>query len=177
MTPELQAACEAIFQEHKSHPFSWNKDVFHGRISTGMLDLAKEVLIEKNIIYYQHPGKKLVTLLNPEVAKAGSFTEALGLVSGKPIAFMAPPKPQPPVVKINHQPKESPAPVIQINQSKSPIREPVSEPGDKETSSVKWYLRPAFVYFIWPLLGAIVFWLIAYFISAGYDELFLKKNK
>ena len=75
MTPELQAACEAIFQEHKSHPFSWNKDVFHGRISTGMLDLAKEVLIEKNIIYYQHPGKKLVTLLNPEVAKAGSFTD------------------------------------------------------------------------------------------------------
>lgn len=177
MTPELQAACEAIFQEHKSHPFSWNKDVFHGRISTGMLDLAKEVLIEKNIIYYQHPGKKLVTLLNPEVAKAGSFTEALGLVSGKPIAFMAPPKSEPPVVKINHQPKESPAPVIQISQPKKPIREPVSGPGDKETSSVKWYLRPAFVYFIWPLLGAVVFWLIAYFISAGYDELFLKKDK
>lgn len=171
MTPELQAACEAIFQEHKSHPFSWNKDVFHGRISTGMLDLAKEVLIEKNIIYYQHPGKKLVTLLNPEVAKAGSFTEALGMVSGKPIVFTVAEKPLPPVIKINHQPKESPAPVVQIKQPEI-IREPVSE-----TPAIKWYLRPVFVYFIWPLLGAVVFWLIAYFISTGYDELILKKDK
>ena len=136
-----------------------------------MLDLAKEVLLEKNIIYYQNPHKKLVTLLNPEVAKAGSFTEALGMVSGKPIVFTMAEKTLPPVVKINQRTKESPAPVVQIKQPEI-VREPVSE-----TTGIKWYLRPVFVYFIWPLLGALVFWLIAYFISTGYDELFLKKKK
>lgn len=172
MTPELQAACEAIFQEHKSHPFSWNKDVFHGRISTGMLDLAKEILIEKNIIYYQHSGKKLVTLLNPELAKAASFTEALGIVSGKSIALAASPMPLPPDAEIK-QPKAPPARVIQIKQPEQ-VNEPVMD--DKETP-VKWYLRPVFVYLIWPLLAAVVFWLIAYFISNGYDALFPQKNK
>ncbi len=171
MTPELQAACEAIFQEHKSHPFSWNKDVFHGRISTGMLDLAKEVLIEKNIIYYQQPGKKLVTVLNPELAKVSSFLEALALVSGKPFVAPVKEKPLPPVININQHRKEPPAPVVRV-------KEPAIVPKPAgETTSVKWYLRPVFIYFIWPLFGAAVFFLLAYLISEGYDQIFFKRKK
>ena len=173
MTPELQAACEAIFQEHKNHPVSWNKDVFRGRISTGMLDLAKEILIEKNIIYYQHPGKKLVTILNPDLVKAGNFPEAMGIVSGKPLMpAVTPEKIQSPAIKINHQPKETPVPVIQMKPPQQTLTEPVDE-----FNAIKWYLRPVFIYFIWPLLGAAVFWLIAYLISAGYEELFLKNQE
>src|SRR5262245_23401508 len=78
MTPELKKACEAVFQEHRANinGIDWKKDVFRGRISTGLSEKAKETLLSKNIIYYPNPVKKAITLLNPEVSAASTCDEA-----------------------------------------------------------------------------------------------------
>src|SRR4029079_18559182 len=78
MTPELKKACEAVFQEHRAriNGIDWKKDVFRGRISTGLSEKAKETLLSKNIIYYPNPVKKAITVLNPEVSAASTCDEA-----------------------------------------------------------------------------------------------------
>ena len=78
MTPELRTSCELVFQEHKSSSLiTWNKDAFRGRMSIGLSEMAKATLLQKNIIYFPKPTKKTITVLNPEVAGASSFEEAV----------------------------------------------------------------------------------------------------
>src|SRR5215467_11997819 len=83
MTPELKTACEVIFQEHKVHPIKWNRDSFRGKISIGLSDMAREILVKKNIILLPNKSKKAFTQLNPDVATADSFEEAEKMVGTK----------------------------------------------------------------------------------------------
>ena len=85
MTPELKVACEAVFQEHRAsiHGIDWKKDVFRGRISTGLSEKAKETLLMKNIICYPNPAKKAITLLNPRVTAASTCDEAEKILLNK----------------------------------------------------------------------------------------------
>src|SRR5205085_2876162 len=82
MTPELKTACEVVFQEHKlSHdPINWKKVVFRRRISLALSDLAKETLVKAQVILFPNRTKKIVTVLNPAVAKAASFEEASAMI-------------------------------------------------------------------------------------------------
>src|SRR6185295_8059530 len=85
MTPELRASCELVFQEHKlaASPIAWNKHIFREKMSIGLSDLAKETLVKKKIIYFPKPAKKTITILNPEVATAASFEEAIAITESK----------------------------------------------------------------------------------------------
>ena len=85
MTPELKAACELVFQEHKSSgkPINWNKDSFRGRISFGLAAMAKQTLETRNIICTPNPAKKTITALNPSAANAANFEEAEDMIQNK----------------------------------------------------------------------------------------------
>src|SRR6476620_4887101 len=85
MTPELKTACELVFQEHKlsAQPIKWTRDIFRGRISIGLSEMAKETLVKKNIILWPDKSKKIFTKLNPDVASAHSFEEAEKMVETK----------------------------------------------------------------------------------------------
>lgn len=170
MTPELQAACEAIFEEHKNRTFSWAKDIFHGRISTGMLDLAKETLLEKNIIFYPNRAKKTITALNPDVSKAENVEEALSIISGKPHI---------PALVINDKKNSLPKtekPAL-VNKPPAIIRKIVTPENVEDIDRPKWYMRPLFIYFIWPVCAAILFWFIAYLIGVIYFNLMISNLK
>ncbi len=137
MTPELKAACEAIFQEHKMHSVSWARDFFRGRISTGMLDLAKEVLLEKNMIYYPNPAKKVITMLNPDVSKAVNFEEAIAILSGK----LPVPGPAIALKKTVIAEKKEPLPLT----IKPPVlnKQLLLPEADENPDKNKWYLAPS----------------------------------
>jgi len=85
MTPELKAACELVFQEHKTarKPINWNKDSFRGRISFGLAAMAKETLEKRNIICALNPAKKTITALNPSAVNAANFEEAGEMIQNK----------------------------------------------------------------------------------------------
>jgi|SRR5688572_17350279 len=85
MTPELKAACELVFQEHKASgkPFNWNKDSFRGRLSFGLAAMAKQTLEKRNIICTLNPAKKTITTLNPLAVTAANFEEATEMVQNK----------------------------------------------------------------------------------------------
>src|SRR5215510_5615586 len=85
MTPELKTACELVFQEHKlsAQPIKWTRDIFRGRISIGLSEMAKETLVKKNIILWPDKSKKVFTKLNPDVATASSFEEAEKMIETK----------------------------------------------------------------------------------------------
>src|SRR5215510_1263148 len=85
MTPELKTACELVFQEHKlsAQPIKWTRDIFRGRISIGLSEMAKETLVKKNIILWPDKSKKVFTKLNPDVAMACSFEEAEKMIETK----------------------------------------------------------------------------------------------
>ena len=170
MTPELKTACEVIFQEHKgtSQPIKWNSYPFRGRISLGLSDLAKETLTKKNIIIFPKKSKKIITLLNPAVASASSFEEAEDIINNKRQ-----------VVKVESSPNEplyASQQVLNgsISQPKGEFH-PVSIAGKPEapSSQLKWYMRPLFYYFIWPLCAAIAGAVISYLLDFAYTELFL----
>jgi hypothetical protein len=171
MTPELKVACELVFQEHKasSHPVTWTRDAFRGRISTGLTEMAKDTLLRKNIIYYPNRGKRILTVLNPAVSLAASFEEAEDLVLNKVPSLAA--------SSVNQ-------PVFTSRPVSSFTRQPVTHrvvtlSGQAEVfaEEVKWYLKPAFVYVIWPTCAAIGGGLIAYLLGNAYTELFFDLKK
>jgi hypothetical protein len=184
MTPELKASCELVFQEHKlaASPITWNKHVFRERISIGLCDLAKETLVKKNIIYFPKPAKKTITILNPEVATASSFEEAIAITQrksteGKEEAnkektlydeiyspeFMnyVDPETYTPVQKNSKerpQPKRQSRPQPQVHLQAHPV-----------IAAEKWHLKPVFYYVIWPLTAAVVSVLIAWLMSQAVE--------
>ncbi len=173
MTPELKAACELVFQEHKSsaYPVTWNRDAFRGRISTGLCEMAKDTLIRKNIIYYPNPAKKILTRLNPLVTAADTFEEAEYFIINKIPALST--------VKVDDNQNQT----LVANQVSTFVRRPVTlRPvaqrlvaitGKTETFEViKWYMAPIFIYLVWPICSAVIFWIIAYFIGTAYTAIF-----
>ncbi len=168
MTPELKNACELIFQEHKAstYPVTWNRDAFRGRISTGLCEMGKETLLRKNIIYYPNPSKKILTKLNPAVSDADSYEEAGYIILNKVPSLSAA------VVEDNRKQ------TIVAHHVPTFVRRPVSQRliainGKTESIAVnKWYMAPMFIYLLWPICAAVIFWFIAYFIGTAYTAIF-----
>lgn len=170
MTPELQIACEAIFQEHKAknNSISWNKDAFRGRISTGMLDLAKETLLNKHIIYYPNPAKKIITKLNPEIMAAHSFAEAEILVLNERPPVLT----SPGIHDISSTVVSEKGDLILANKPRPSHL--VDSPSDNESGhpKTKWYKSALFTYLVWPLCAAALFWFIAWLIGNFFTAFF-----
>ena len=174
MTPELKKACEAVFQEHRANinGIDWKKDVFRGRISTGLSEKAKETLLSKNIIYYPNPVKKAITLVNPEVSVASTCEEAekvlLHEIVLSPAITAAPIVAEPTIVATKaRRPVADNKPIPQRFMISASTSENVTII-EKE----KWYLKPVLVYFVWPVFGAAAGGALAYLIGAAYDYIF-----
>ena len=193
MTPELRASCELVFQEHKlaASPIAWNKHIFREKMSIGLSDLAKETLVKKKIIYFPKPAKKTITILNPEVATAASFEEAIAIAESKSFAtegelvkektlydeiyspeFMEYADPE------NYTPakksiKEQPKPKVKVIRAQSRIQlQPQPALVASTETEEKWYLKPVFYYVIWPLAAAVgsvtIAWLMSQAVEMAY---------
>lgn len=161
MTPELKNACELVFQEHKTtgDPINWNKDSFRGRISFGLSAMAKETLLERNIIYTPNPAKKTITALNPRVAAATSFEEAQELVLKKLPVLTA--------SKIDEESFDVAGPAKNDREQNNYVLLRVA--GNKSATAIikaKRYPRPFFYYTFWfagaAIAGAFIAWLIGF---------------
>lgn len=167
MTPELKAACEVVFQEHKASafPVTWNRDAFRGRLSTGLTEMAKDTLLRKNIIYYPNPAKKINTVLNPAAVNADSFEEAENMVLNKvPVLSNSSVNDRGSIVT-------SKPPAL---TNRTVAHRLFTVTGDAEVITAqmpKWYMKPVFYYFLWPVLAAALGGLIAYFMGTIYTEL------
>ena len=191
MTPELKIACEVVFQEHKAAttPVAWNRDVFRGRLSTGMSEKAKETLVEKKVIHFPNPAKKNFTVLNPLAFAASNYTEAELMVTN-PVPAMA-------GFEYEQKQKESTVfipraerPTYQSNGSSNSVTaylaRSVNAPrlvtitGKAEAIQQhlpKWYQKPLLVYIVWPLLAALAGGVIAYLIGEAYTGLMFDLKK
>jgi hypothetical protein len=169
MTPELKTACELVFQEHKaSQQIKWSRDSFRGQISIGLSELAKETLVQKHIIILPNKSKKIVTFLNPVVATAGSVEEAERLIANSPEPIV--------MSRVAETPKKSVQQPV-IAEKRSPVYLALPGTVHKETSvaattSVRWYLKPVFVYFVWPICAALAGATITFLINTAFMELF-----
>ena len=189
MTPELKTACEVVFQEHKlSQQIKWSRDTFRGQISLGLSELAKETLVKKHIIV-PSKSKKIITALNPAVFSASSFEEAEKLIvtnSKTPSASLPVEKKIEAVAAKVEQPKSKietlPTKVQPISTnavmakpkvevSYSPVAAAIVQEAKVEKS--KWYLKPVFYYFLWPLLALVGGALISFLIDLLYTKVFL----
>jgi hypothetical protein len=181
MTPELKVACETVFQEHRAstHGIDWKKDIFRGRISTGLSEKAKETLLMKNIIYYPKPGKKAITILNSRVTGASTCDEAEKLLLNKVVLSPVVSEPVVSEPMIREPMPESP---ILAVKAKRPLADNRPKPQRFVVSSAaenvaylekeRWYLKPVLVYFVWPVCAAVAAGAFAYLIGTLYDYIF-----
>ncbi len=190
MTPELKIACEVVFQEHKAAvtPIAWNRDVFRGRLSTGMSEKAKETLVEKKVIYFPNPAKKNFTVLNPLAAPASTYMEAEDMVM----------KPVPAIAGFEYEHKQKESTIYNLDERSAyqhngttnsvtaylarSVNAPrlVSITGKAEAIQQhlpKWYQKPLLVYIVWPLLAALAGGVIAYLIGEAYTGLMFDLKK
>lgn len=171
MTPELKVACEAVFQEHRAsiRGIDWKKDVFRGRISTGLSEKAKETLLMKNIIYYPNPDKKAITVLNPRVTAASTCEVAEEVLLSKIVLSPAIREPvaEPTIIAV--KPKRPLA-----DNKPIPQRFVVSSAAENVAYIQKeiWYLKPVLVYFVWPVCAAVAGGALAYLIGTIYNYIF-----
>jgi hypothetical protein len=169
MTPELKTACETVFQEHKisNLPVKWTSDTFRGRISIGLCEMAKETLVKKNIILLSGKSKKITTELNPAVAAADSFEEAEKMIINKIPASMN---------SLVYDPETYIADHVYGYAVPSPRYSHRVVPIDTEPATsiakVKWYMKPLFYYFLWPLCAAAAGVLVTRLIVVIFTELF-----
>src|SRR5262249_16054113 len=162
-----KTACEVVFQEHKlaTQPIKWSRDAFRGRISIGLSEMAKETLVKKNIILWPDKAKKVFTKLNPDVATASSFEEAEKMIETKTPAVALMPAMEDgfsvgDVAADLDTPNDSP--IGSYNLLKVV---PVSEIPAPE---IKWWMKPVYFYFVWPVCGAVVGVLISMLMNLVY---------
>jgi len=202
MTPELKTACELVFQEHKlsPQPIKWHRDAFRGRISIGLTEMAKETLVRKNIILWPDKSKKIFTKLNPEVASARSFEEAEKMIETKkpvlatmpviegnfnvadlvadldtvktptvltspttvitPTNFTIPITPTPPPTRYSLMK------IVPLTETKETTETTVAE--------VTWWMKPLYLYFVWPVCGAVAGVFISMLMNLAYHALFAR---
>ena len=195
MTPELKTACELVFQEHKlsAQPIKWSRDAFRGRISIGLSEMAKETLVKKNIILWPDKSKKIFTKLNPDVATARSFEEAEKMIQTKKPVLATMPEIEgsfnvadlvadldsfhtPTTHNITPAPAPSPtipAPTPPPTRSYSMMKiVPLTEPTETPAVEVKWWMKPLYLYVVWPVCGAVVGVLISMLMNLAYQGLF-----
>lgn len=196
MTPELKTACELVFQEHKlsAQPIKWSRDAFRGRISIGLSEMAKETLVKKNIIVWPDKSKKIFTKLNPDVATARSFEEAEKMIEMKTPAMAVTPvinggfnvadlaadldtfQTQTTLTAstvLNTPVTPTPPPKRSYSMMKIV---PLTETTEAETptAEIKWWLKPVYLYVVWPVCGAVVGVLISMLMNLVYHALFVK---
>lgn len=165
MTPELKRACEVIFQEHKTadQPVNWHKNVFQGRISIGLSEVAKETLLKHSIIRYATRGKKNTTILHPETAAAVTFDEALIIAhDAVPVPAMVTATTETRHIRVIDDFEE--------NSFMEPDHSPltlvkVTEELDITTRPAKWYTTPLFYYVVGPFFALLLGVAIAFFLS------------
>jgi hypothetical protein len=197
MTPELKTACELVFQEHKlsPQPIKWSSDAFRGRISFGLSEMAKETLVKKNIILWPDKSKKIFTKLNPDVATARSFEEAEKMIeTKKPVLATRP------VIEGHFNVTDLVAdlhtvqtpttlttaaaiPTIpSIPTTPTPPRRaynlmkivPRIETAETTAAEVNWWMKPLYLYFVWPVCGAVVGVLISMLMNLAYHAMFVR---
>jgi hypothetical protein len=165
MTPELKTSCEVIFQGHKSSadPITWNKHAFQGLMSIGLCEMAKETLIQKNVIYLPKPPKKTITLLNPVVATASTFEEAVAMIQEKTPAT---------VTTITEQPIYDEISFVGFVNYADMGEAQLIENTAAIMVNEKWYTKPLFVYLVWPvtslLISVIIAWLMSEFVAIAF---------
>jgi hypothetical protein len=197
MTPELKTACELVFQEHKlsAQPIKWSRDAFRGRISIGLTEMAKETLVKKNIILWPDKSKKIFTKLNPDVATARSFEEAEKMIeTKKPVLATMPAiegnfnvadlvaelnAPQtsttfaiPTILTTPFTP--TPPPMRSYSMMKIVPLTETTEITETTVAEIKWWMKPLYLYVVWPACGAVVGVLISMLMNLAYHELFVK---
>jgi len=184
MTPELRTACELVFQEHKlsAQPIKWTRDIFRGRISIGLSEMAKETLVKKNIILWPDKSKKIFTKLNPDVASAHSFEEAEKMVERKRplLATM-------PVIEgsfnVADLVKELETSSTQIAKQSIPPPSktrtysvmkivPPEETTETPVAEINWWMKPLYLYVVWPVCGAVLGVLISMLMNLAYHQFF-----
>jgi len=163
MTPELKTACEVIFQKHKlsTKPIKWDAAAFRGRISIGLSEMAKETLVKKNILFLPKTSKRTLIQLNPDVASADSFEEAEKMIVNKTPAIVITERDDPDNYKAHH--------VVGVTAPPTPVKIHVQLATNYTTkinaASIKWYMKPIFLYVIWPVCGAAAGLMIAWLVS------------
>jgi hypothetical protein len=185
MTPELKTACELVFQEHKlsTQPIKWSRDAFRGRISIGLSEMAKETLVQKKIILWPDKSKKIFTKLNPDVATARSFEEAERMVETKKPVLATMPMIEGGfnVADLIADLETSETPGTPKAPAPPPARlyslmkiVPPTETVDTSVAEVNWWMKPLYLYVVWPVCGAIVGVLISMLMNLVYHEFFTK---
>ena len=176
MTPELKVACEVVFQEHKTahHSVTWNRDAFLGRLSTGLTEMAKDTLIRRKIIYYPNPSKKMITLLSPQAEMAASFEEAEKIVSS-PVPVLYPVQADTDHASTNAASVPAPSYVRKPVVAKRFVTMTTEKVA--MVAELKWYMKPAFYYFVWPVCAAAAGIIIAHYMGEIYTEIFFDLKK
>ncbi len=169
MTPELKIACEVVFQEHKlsGQPIKWDREVFHGRISIGLSEMAKMMLLEKNIIFLPDKSKKLMTLLNPKVVTAISFEEAEGMIENKIPALVTGIEEDQPAYIAKNDSDFTSKPSRYSHWLLSIAGKP-----EMRVAEIKWYMKPLFLYIVWPVCAAAAGAFILFLLGLIYTEFF-----
>jgi hypothetical protein len=169
MTPELKIACEVVFQEHKlsGQPIKWDREVFHGRISIGLSEMAKMTLVKKSIIFFPDKSKKLITQLNPRVVAAASFEEAEAMIENKVPELVTGIEDDQPAYIAKNDSDFTSKPSRYSHWLLSIAGKP-----EMRVSEIKWYMKPLFIYLVWPVCAAAAGALILFLMSLIYTELF-----
>jgi hypothetical protein len=169
MTPELKKACEVVFQEHKlsNQPIKWNRDIFHGRISLGLTEKAKMTLVEKNIIFSPDKTKKIITQLNPTVAAATSFEEAEGMIENKVSTVVTRMADEQTTYTVENVSDFTRRPAKYSHWRLSIAGKP-----EVPVAEIKWYMKPLFIYIVWPVCAAAAGAFILFLLGFAYTELF-----
>lgn len=160
MTPELKTACELVFQEHKTNgdPINWNKDTFRGQLSFGLSAMAKETLLERNIIYTPNPSKKALTVLNPLAVAATNFEEAVELIQTKTSVLTTAGVVKEPFYATHCSSNNS-------EYSNYVLLRATSKPATVIIKQ-KWHMKPWLYYSVWlagaAIAGAFIAWLIGF---------------
>jgi hypothetical protein len=145
--------------------------------------MAKETLVKKNIILWPDKSKKIFTKLNPDVATARSFEEAERMIeTKKPVLATMP------VIEggfnvadliadleTSETPDAPKAPAPPPARLYSLMKiVPPTETVDTSAAEVNWWMKPVYLYFVWPVCGAIAGVLISMLMNLAYHELFAK---
>ncbi len=163
MTPELRTACEVVFQQHKSsaEPINWNKDVFRGRVSIGLLEMARQTLVRRDVICFPNPSKRVITTLNPNALGAATCEEAFELVQRKTPLASTVTTPRPTyVASVAHRKIDPP-----VQRSYKLVR--VTSQAEAPVYREKWYMTPVFYYGVWPVCAGAVGILVAYLLGSS----------
>ena|SRR5438067_6810170 len=173
MTPELRSACELVFQHHKlsGHRIKWDKNVFRGQISIGLSAMAKETLVKKNIILLPPKSKKVFTELNPAVAAADSFEEAAKMIETKIPEVNAPAYDAETYIT-NHVFGFAAKPPARNSQNRPEVKHALR----MNDGQINWWMRPAYLYLVWPACGLAAGVLISLLMDFVYTELFLNSK-